>query len=198
MVVDVMVDLETMSTRGDAAFVSIGAVAFDPDGSSVPKDGKKVFHRNVDLQSCIDLGLRVSGDTVMWWLSRPDVARQSLMDPPPVPVTDVLTAFTEWYSSVTRYGSCVWSHGATFDVPLISECYERLGLKAPWKFWDVNDTRTVFRRVGMKLPRADDRADGHTALFDAITQAEHLQKCHAAMRAMAVPVDPASLETVEI
>ena len=68
MTVNVMVDLETMSSRADASICSIGAVKFE---------GKEIldtFYCTVDLKSCKDAGLRVSMDTVEWW-SRQKIGR---------------------------------------------------------------------------------------------------------------------------
>lgn len=178
-----MVDLETLGTRGDTAFLSIGAVAFDPFGKEVPTKGPLTFYRNVDAQSCIDLGLRVDGGTIMWWLTKEEAARKALTDPKPEPVGQVLAAFGSWYRShAVRYKTCVWSHGATFDIPIISEAYAKLGHKAPWEFWDCNDTRTIFRLAGVKLPNADTRGGGHNSLNDSIAQAEHLQRCIAMLK----------------
>lgn len=59
---NVMLDLETMDTKPTAAITEIGAVRFD---------NEKILSRfriKVDLQSCIDLGLTVSGSTIMWCL----------------------------------------------------------------------------------------------------------------------------------
>jgi hypothetical protein len=182
-----MVDLETLGTRGDTAFLSIGAVAFDPFSDGVPFGGQRAFYRNVDAQSCIDLGLRVDGSTVMWWFGKEDAARRALTDPRPEPVGQVLSAFSSWYKShAVRYKTCVWSHGATFDIPIISEAYARIGHKPPWEFWDCNDTRTVFRLAGAKLPNADTRGGGHNALNDCVAQAEHLQRCIAMLRGRSV------------
>lgn len=197
MPLDIMVDLETLGTRGDTAFLSIGAVAFDPFSGSVPKSGPLTFYRNVDAQSCIDLDLRVDGSTIMWWFTKDDAARKALSDPKPEPVGQVLAAFSSWYKShVTRYKSSVWSHGATFDIPIISEAYSRIGHKAPWEFWDCNDTRTVFRLAGAKLPNADTRGGGHNALNDSIAQAEHLQRCISMLKGAApsIAAQSASLE----
>lgn len=178
-----MVDLETLGTRGDTAFLSLGAVAFDPFGKTVAKSGAQTFYRNVDAQSCIDAGLRVDGSTIMWWFTKEDEARKALSDPKPEPLGQVLAAFSSWYKShAVRYKTAVWSHGATFDIPIISEAYARIGHKAPWEFWDCNDTRTIFRLAGVKLPNADTRGGGHNSLNDSIAQAEHLQRCIAMLK----------------
>lgn len=195
MVFDIMVDIETLGTRSDTAFISIGAVAFDPLVSFVPKSGPFTFYRNVEAQSCIDVGMRVDGATIMWWFTKDDAARKALTNPAPESVTQVLAAFRLWYKThVTRYKSSVWSHGATFDLPIISEAYARLGHKPPWEFWDCKDTRTVFGLAGQKMPNADFRGGGHNALNDSIAQAEHLQRCLASLRGKGYSPPPSGVK----
>lgn len=189
MATDVMVDLETMSTRGNAAFVSIGAVAFEPSGTMVQKIGSSIFYQNVDLQSCMSLGLHVDASTIMWWLRQSDAARKALTDPTPQPVELVLKAFSQWYARVTSKESFIWSHGNSFDVPIISECYARIGMKTPWFFSRSHDTRTIFDYVGEKIPAADIRTGGHNSLFDAIAQAEHLQRCLSRLKVVSLGRD---------
>ena len=172
-----MLDLETFGTRGDTAIASIGAVAFDPHGNRVPASGVDVFYANVDLQSCIDLGMRVDGSTVAWWMKQSDSARSGLFSPEPKDINLVLRMFTQWYKGVTNRGSFVWSHGATFDVPIITEACLKAKLTSPWQFWSAHDTRTLFDLVGIKLPSADTRTGGHNSLADAIAQAKHVQLC---------------------
>lgn len=176
---NIMVDLETLSTTKRSAFVSIGAVAFDPDGTSVPKNGSQTFYRNVDIQSSIDADREVSGDTIYWWLRQSEEARRSLINPAPIALAEALKDFEYWFKANTVRGSIVWSHGATFDVPIIEEAFTHFRLKAPWFFSNANDTRTIFRLADLKLPAADTRVGGHNSLADSIAQAEHLQLCLA-------------------
>ena len=75
MPLEVMLDLETMSTSSSAAIVSIGAVKFDPHGKigdfGDPANAEyKPFYCTVELTSCIDAGLHVSGSTIEWWLKQ--------------------------------------------------------------------------------------------------------------------------------
>jgi hypothetical protein len=177
---DVMVDLETASTSTHAAVFSIGAVAFDPNGSlaedvrQIP--GERCFSLNVDLQSCIDLGCDVSGDTIYWWLRQAEAARLALVNPPPVPVEYAMTRFIAFLSDNMSGNDCLWSNGADFDVPIVQELARKLKLDFPVKFWNIEHTRSVYKLAGVRLPRADHRPGGHNSLFDAIIQARYVQQ----------------------
>jgi hypothetical protein len=180
-----MADLETLSTRQHALFMSIGAVAFDPRGSRVNRDPGNVFYQNVDIVSAQRAGLHVDGETIVWWFKQSDAARSAFKDPAPRPIDEVLESFARWYKQHTDRSSFVWSHGATFDIPILTEAFQRVGMKAPWFYSRVHDTRTLFDLVGVKLPPADLRAGGHNALHDAIAQAEHVQLCTKRIFALA-------------
>lgn len=175
MTLDVMVDLETLGTSARTAILALGACAFDPLGETV--DRGQTFYRNVDAQSCLDLGLTVDGGTIMWWLGQSAAARRVLFDPKPVGLRTVLLDFDRWYRQVTARESCIWSHGLTFDVPILSELYRTVGQRTPWFYSRAHDTRTLFDYCGFKLPNADTREGGHNALEDTILQAAGVQHC---------------------
>jgi DNA polymerase III epsilon subunit-like protein len=159
---DAMIDIETLGRKPGAAVLSIGAVVFGATGLG------ESFYSPVLLQSCIDVGLTIDPETVAWWMKQSDEAREAAFraDAPPLPV--VLLRFTEWF--VAQQVRCPWCHGATFDVPILDAAYEACRLPAPWKFYDVRDTRTLYDLVGVKV----DRSNGthHNALDDARAQAE--------------------------
>lgn len=172
-----MLDLETMSLRSDAAIVSIGAVKFNPRNKNVgelgdPSDPEyKHFYRTVDLQSCIDLGLKVDGAAVMWWLKQSATARDALADPPPAPITDVLCDFHAWFGGQRMQ---VWGNGANFDGVVMRNAYEKIALPPPYLYKDEMCYRTI-RKVVPEVKWLDG-INPHHALDDAVAQAIHLQK----------------------
>lgn len=89
-------DLETMGTIPGSAIVAIGAVQFELDGKYML--GRR-FYRTVDLASCIEAGLTVDGDTVMWWLGQSDAARKAITNYGPARdiLARALEEFADWY-----------------------------------------------------------------------------------------------------
>lgn len=172
----VMIDLETMSSRANAAILEIGAVMFDPLTGLAPL--KEPFSRHVDLQSAIAAGSHVEADTLMWWLGQDQTARDALKpgQGQAVPLSQALADLAAW---LPREEFFVWSHGATFDVVILEVAWSRFGQKAPWKFWNIRDTRTLFAIAGKKL--ADlvvQKGTKHNALDDATNQALAVCKAH--------------------
>lgn len=176
----IMIDLETIGTRPGSAILTIGAVRFDPatdnlgdiiDPRMLPED--RAFYRRIERGSCTALGLTEDADTLAWWGRQSTEARQEAFDADPRhPIAEVMAAFTHWCGR----DPFPWSHGASFDVVLCEAIFERLGLRAPWKFWNVRDTRTLYVFTGEKPIRDDNH---HHALYDACAQAAAVQRAYA-------------------
>ena len=160
---NIMLDLETMGTAGDSAIIAIGAVAFDKNGVS------SKFYTNVNLQSCIDLGMKVDGSTVIWWMGQSDQARSIFSDDSPR-LNSALIEFGNWFNNVS--GNEVWGNGAAFDNVILSTAYKKAGLVQPWNFWNDKCYRTVKgMHPSIKLNRV---GTYHNAVDDAESQALHL------------------------
>jgi hypothetical protein len=155
-----MIDVETLGTRSNAVILSIGAVLFDLKGNI-----EEVYHRGIDIDSCLKAGLQVDGGTIEWWMKQEEQAiarvfgleKYSLEEA----LYDFMTLSTEqekWY---------IWSHGSNFDTVLIENAYKAVGKKVWWKYTNVRDTRTLFDVSNYKY-----KAGGaHDALEDAKNQA---------------------------
>ncbi|MGI0134541.1 MAG: 3'-5' exonuclease [Candidatus Micrarchaeaceae archaeon] len=165
----VMIDMETMSTEPDAALLSLGGVLFDPHGESV----KDTFYGNVELQSCLDAGLRANAGTFYWWLTRSEFARTAVLGDR-VPLCRALSDFTDWFRK--SGASRIWSHGATFDIVVLERAYRALHLGPPYDFRDARDTRTLYDLAGLQYSKSEDTA--HEALADAIRQAAFVQSAY--------------------
>ena len=164
---DLMVDIETLGTTPDAAIISLGAVWFDPRSDEM----------GAELYRVIDPRQRrhIDPDTVLWWFGQPSgsnpFARRAAMHPLPDALED-LSVFIAQNTGPVR----LWSQGAAFDGVLLEDAFRQHGRVAPWKFWDVRDTRTVYDMAG-----DDDRTAlvAHHALEDAKAQARRVQRCFA-------------------
>jgi exodeoxyribonuclease VIII len=166
---DVMLDLETFATTPDAAIVQIGACTFDPRTQDGTRDR---FCCNVNLASSVLLGLRVDPATLDWWSKR-DYNHLILGT---VSLGQALFDFTTWFHKHTTADTFVWSHGASFDVPVLALSYAKIGEPAPWHYRQVRDTRTFFavaEDFGWMKPKSGEPA--HQALQDAVQQAHDVQ-----------------------
>lgn len=172
----VMLDLETMGIEPDSAIVAIGAVKFNPWADTVgtlgdPDDTQyQHFFCTVDLSSCIDNGLHVSGSTVDWWIQQEKAAQESLFAKPRYDLLTALSQFWVWYGQASLP---TWSNGASFDCVLLTSAYRKMHGFAPFKFWDHRCYRTMKALINVPF---DEPSIKHHALEDAKAQAVHLQK----------------------
>lgn len=167
---DIMIDLETLSTRPNAVILQIGAVAFDP--SMYGRVGPS-FAVNVDIQSCLDMGLVISGDTLMWWMDedRKRALQSIVAGYPPRHLAGALDLFNDWVRSLEF--DAVWANGAAFDFPIIENAYRATGLAAPWTHRQVRDMRTL-RALYPDIDRVEPTLP-HNAVSDARAQALFVQ-----------------------
>lgn len=169
-----MIDLETMSTAGDAAILSIGIQPFDPRGQGIDEAAGAVIH--VDLQACMNAGLRVDAATVMWWLTQTDDARAALVARDPVLLSDALRELTAFGQRNGGWSwAKVWGNGAAFDIPILENAFRRCRLDIPWAYNNVLDVRTM-KWLAPDVPKVAPKV-AHDALSDAQAQALYVQDC---------------------
>ena len=101
--IQVMLDLETMSVSSNAAIASIGAVKFTEEDGIIDK-----FYRTVDLRTCKAVGLHICPNTIDWWSKQSPEARKALTIDN-ISLTQALDEFTEWYGDKKIP---VWGNGA--------------------------------------------------------------------------------------
>jgi len=170
MASSIMLDIETLSTRPNATIVSIGAVKFDFDWGITER-----FYINVDPSDGKRLGCHIEEATCTWWSKQP-VEASSAWRIDPKPVQHAIKEFSDW---IGPDGHMVWANGAAFDIPILENSFRLTEQNIPWKYWHINDYRTVLNILGYnnkKLRSADKNTVYHNALDDAVFQAETLIK----------------------
>lgn len=180
--VDVMLDLETMSVRPDAAVVAIGAVAFDRAAARILSE----FYVRVDLASAQRCGGHLDADTVIWWLQQSEAARAELWHADRRDLMVALLEFQRWIKSVAEAETVkVWGDGSDFDNVILASAYRSAYLEQPWRWWNNRCFRTLRKQhPGIEAPALDDLVEHH-ALSDAKHQALHLFAIDAANGAAA-------------
>jgi DNA polymerase III epsilon subunit-like protein len=168
---DVMVDLETLSTRPHALILVIGAIKFNRNGKISNLKEMNTFYRRITISSCIEKGMHTDEGTRQWWNKQDPKIKEEAFGEPRTDLFTALRKFIEWFGE----SKWIWSHGATFDCVILKEAFLRCGLETPWKFWNERDTRTLFDVAGVQnsdLPQAQK----HHALYDC-----HRQICGVKM-----------------
>lgn len=156
--INVMIDLETCDTATTAAIRSIGAVKFDSNGII------DTFYQNVFPETCYEIGMTCSEDTMKWWDIQGEEAK-NILEKEQVSIYEALNRFNKWYGPV---GLNTWGNGANFDNPIMEIAYRLTNIKCPWQFWMDRCFRTAKSIINIKHNFVGIK---HYALDDAKNQA---------------------------
>jgi hypothetical protein len=153
---DVMIDIETLSTRPNAVIVSIGAIKFSRVGVTPELDEMDSFYTRVSRESCELLGMHVDPNTLEWWKKQDaDIRYEALENPVDrLTIKDALSSLSKWFGR----SQFIWGHGDDFDCVVLNEAFTICNMKVPWQFWNTRDTRTLFDIAGIRnsdLPAND-------------------------------------------
>ena len=163
--IQVMLDLETMSTRSHAAMASIGAIKFSVQDGIIDE-----FYRTVDLKTCKAAGLHFCSDTIAWWKQQSTEAQRALLKDNQ-PLERVLDDFDAWYGTRSLP---TWGNGAGFDNVIVENAYRALNRRRPWRPWEDRCYRTMKNIV--QIEESPRQGTYHNALDDARHQTLHLLK----------------------
>ena len=157
-----MLDIETLSTRPDAAVVAIGCAVFDLDGV-ISSSGWRI--RPTDWIGHIDPA------TLKWWMDQSNEARTATFGGT-TSAGSVATQLREWLSSNI---SGVYANDPSFDIAILKNWWTNFsGTPFPFSYKLERSYRTITalaKRYGIDYSSAYDRAIPHDAVSDACCQA---------------------------
>ena len=163
-----MIDLETLDTTPNCVILTIGAVRFDPKGQGIVEK----LELRPTIEDQMELGRILNEDTLRWWGEQsPEAQEEALGDRD-------RKSFKECMEILYKFcwnRRAVWSNGAAFDVVAVESAWAQLGMKIPWAFWTVRDTRTLYEVTGVSL-KDEKHITSHKAVEDAAHQAIIVQK----------------------
>lgn len=169
---NVVVDIETLSLRPDAAIISIAAVPFMLDKQSFEDNDKYgysgvpafdemekgvscpdeylYFYETIDATSCAMVGLSFDMETVKFWSEMPDEAKSAILDTPRVSIRQALEDFVAYLDNLKGKNQAdelvIWTQGSDFDIPILKNAmYKVIGMTPdtiPWKHRNIRDART--------------------------------------------------------
>ena len=164
---DIMIDIETLSTQGNAVITTIGAVKFNLGTQLTPNNN--YFYRRINIQSCIDIGMETEDTTIEWWNRKKDTPEyeEIFNNKDRLSIVETLNQFSEWLRDGCNSNSIrIWSNGPSFDCAILKSAYKRCNIILPWKYWNERDVRTLYDLGGI----TKNNLNNHNALNDCITQ----------------------------
>lgn len=177
---NVMIDLETLSTHTNAAIIEIGAVEFNKQTGEV---GDKL-NIIINVSDWTKNGRHVSGETVQWWFNQSLEARQRFIDKQDDVEYMNLKEALERLRYFIMGCDClaednenvvVWGNGSTMDITILQSAYEYFDIEVPWKFWSVNDVRTIVDlNPTIKYKTKFTSGVKHSAVADCLHQIKYM------------------------
>lgn len=148
---NIMVDLETLSTSQNAVVLEISAVEFNRKTGEMGE----VFDVKLELDEQFKSHREIDERTLLWWLDQSREAKNEVFNGDVK--ASVFYALEDFSAFVKRcdnqlYGNendhrvvKLWGNGSTFDISILQSLYEQFWTKnnIPWKYWAVNDVRTI-------------------------------------------------------
>jgi DNA polymerase III epsilon subunit-like protein len=122
-----MIDIETMGNKSFSAIVSIAAVEFDINTGETGAE----FYTKVDLNSCVERGLKMQADTVLWWMGQSDEARKEITAESSPHLDKALSNFYDFVSKKEYY---IWGNSARFDLGILENAFNSVGMPIPWDY----------------------------------------------------------------
>ncbi len=170
---DISIDLETLNLVPSSHILAIGAARFDLVTGIV----SDTFERTVEMINQDDRTVDMS--TIKFWLGQSDEARRALISESTVSLEQALRDFAMF----VQEDDVVWGNGATFDISIMEHAYN---YKAPWKYFNVNDMRTIVRVAecikGFNKRDVQFVGEPHKALDDAVHQAKVIHLAYKSLR----------------
>ena len=131
-----VVDEESMSTEPNAAILAIGATMID-DLEAVDR-----FYVNVDLQSCLAVGLHESESTRNWWKQQSATAFEATQTNC-VPIQTALQMWSDWIGKHGGKSVRLMGNGPCADNMWLNSAYKACSMTNPVPFWNDICHRTL-------------------------------------------------------
>jgi hypothetical protein len=198
-----MLDLETWGQGSNSVIIQIAAVTFDITTGKF--DSK--FNMYINPNSSVEHGLKIEPDTMIWWFTQSDAARNNVVKKLQTgtgfinTLPDVLNEFTNWFKTHCDKNTIVWGRGPRFDFGILTDAYKAINLHIPWNFRNEMCVRTMeWLRPDIKksIPPVDNVGHGsegggtHDGLTDAFYQIKYVSaiwKDLNDLKTFPVPVD---------
>lgn len=174
-----MIDIECLAQSNDSVILTIGAVCFDPyandiedfENQKIEKHNFTKFYKRVSIESCTDIGLVISEDTVKWWSKQNQHAiDEAFSEEDREPIDKVLKDLFMYSRHCTHF----WAKSPQFDMSIIETAAKKLDLGVPWNYHQLRDVRTIEEITSLESKSSNN----HRADDDALNQAKIVQKAY--------------------
>lgn len=174
--INIVLDLETLSTQEDAAIIQIGCCIPHFDRVHLPPgmEDHFEFEATIKYEECLKSEFHKDGDTMEWW-EKQDARTRAYVFSGQDDYVDAFDSLVSWFNAVRSGGAeiAIWGNGSDFDNRLLSYSLDSLGYHKTWNFRNNRDLRTIRAIFPAEVPESTEEVK-HTALGDARYEARIL------------------------
>lgn len=177
---DIMIDIETLSTKSNALILCIGAIKFNTENID-SFDNLSKFYCLIDIEDSKKYNLDIDDKCIEWWNKQP--LKDEIFgtqEYKKLTLKEALLNFNKWYNSDVIINN-VWAQGINFDIPILENAYIKTNIKIPWKYWNVRDSRTMCKILNIP-PTIEFQDKIHHPLYDCYRQILSIQKVFNILR----------------
>lgn len=170
---DIMLDLETLGVSAGCAILSIGAVSLNLEYQ---------FYERIKPSSNFLYHLKTDAATRAWWDRQSSASRDESFSGT-MDLKDVLLKFNAFLITLPLNGKelNIWGNGADFDIPILRAAYAATNTATYIPPLGARCFRTV-KNLFPEIEKPPAVGEAHTALADAINQANHLNLILASLK----------------
>lgn len=163
----IVIDIETLGRRNDAAITQIGAVVANSDFEETYS-----MFIGIDPSKWNTCNRTFTGETLLWWMEQKNSPKSNML--PDVWLEDysqALQSLDELFEKYSSDDTLLWTKGS-MDLFCLKDLYEYFGMDTPWKFWQPRDIRTAKEFV---KDWKTFESNSHNALEDALNELKELK-----------------------
>lgn len=166
--INIALDLETLSTQEDAAILQIGCCIPNFDRKYVPLGLSCEFEVTIRYEDAISSEFHKDPNTLTWWENQNPKARNNVFSGQDT-YADAFHHFKFWVDSLKSGGAdvAIWGNGSDFDNRLLTYSLDSLGYHDVWSFRNNRDLRTLKALFPVVVEPDPLTEVKHTALGDA-------------------------------
>lgn len=166
--IDVILDLETLSNKPNAAILQIGAVAINADLNYISHIDLRIGFTET-RNNALSYDLDIDELTCKWWNSQPN--RDQVFVGNDMSYREALIDFNIWLNQLVddKQKIRVWGRGTDFDCIILRESMIKYNITPNWMYYNNRCLRTLNDVAGIDTLTLERLAseEAHTAIGDA-------------------------------
>ena len=179
--INIALDLETVSTERNAGILQIGAVIPRFDRLELPPSFAHTFSVTIRYEDVLDMVSKahchLDDGTMQWWQKQDPETRKEVFSGQ-CSYVDAMRLFCEWIDYVRESSGhevAIWGNGSDFDNPILTNSLDACGIHGVWKYYNNRDLRTLRALLPIDI-KSIPNIKPHTALSDAKHEADIMDR----------------------